>query len=160
MARGRRSLTRADCLIGLVVMLLGAVTLVVCHRRSDPPQSFATVGPGGDVRVPLADVASGQARFIQYLTRDGREVRFFAVRSTDGVTRVALDACEKCYREGRGYRQAGSHMVCNYCQKSYDAASIGDASDGCQPLPLERIMEGNAVIVRAATLERSGSFFH
>ena len=158
-ARSRRSITRADCTIAIALILLGAVTVALWHQGGDGPQSFTTVGPGGDVSVPLADVDGGKARFIQYLTMSGAEVRFFVLRSPDGVTRTALDACEKCYREGRGYRQAGSHLVCNYCRKSFHAASIGESSNGCEPVPLERSIEGSAVVVRASALEKSASFF-
>ena len=157
--RRPRSVTRADWLIVTVLILLGAVGLVLSRQREGVPQSFTTVGPGGDVRVSLADMATGEARFIQYLTLSGSEVRFFVVRSTDGVTRAALDACQPCYREGRGYRQVGSHMVCIYCRKSFHSAFIDQAADGCHPVPVERIIEGNALIVRASALEKGASFF-
>lgn len=159
LGRGRRSLTPADWVITTVLVVLGAAGFVMSHQRKDEPQSFTAVGRGGDVSVSLADVAGGEARFFQYLTNSGREVRFFIVRSTDGVMRAAFDACQPCYRERRGYRQAGTHMVCNYCGKSFHSAAIGDQSDGCHPAPLEPSIEDDVLILRAEALERGASLF-
>lgn len=157
--RGRLSLGRADWVSATVLIVLAAAGFVMLHQRKDAPQSFTAVGRGGDIRVSLVDVVSGEARFFEYLTNSGQQVRFFIVRSNDGVTRAAFDACQPCHRERGGYRQAGTHMVCNYCRKSFHSASIDGTSDECHPAPLERRVEGDALILRAAALERGASLF-
>lgn len=158
-ARDRHSLTAFDCVIGIMLLLLGAVTLVFCLRAGDQSQSFTTVGPGGDVRVAMADVVTGKATFIQYLTSSGNEVRFFVRKGADGVTRSAFDACVQCYRDGRGFRQAGSRLVCNSCRKSVDQVSVVKSKDDCHPVPLEQVIEGNTVILHASALERGAWLF-
>ena len=157
--RGRGSLTRTDWLIAAALIVLGATGFVMAHRRHAPVQSFTMAGRGGDVRLSLAEIADGRARFFRYFTDTGREVRFFVVQSPDGEAHAAFDACQPCYLERRGYRQAGTSLVCNYCGKSFHSALVDRQEGRCHPVRLEQTDEGGAITLRAAALEQGASFF-
>jgi uncharacterized membrane protein len=72
---------------------------------------MATPGSDGVVRIPLADVSDGRARFCNYRASNGKAVRFFVIKSSDGVYRAAADACDVCYRSNLGYHQEGDDML-------------------------------------------------
>ena len=57
----------------------------------------------GEVTIPLAGIGDGQAHFYQVKADDGTTVHFFVIKSKDGVYRAAVDACDVCFKEGKGY---------------------------------------------------------
>lgn len=90
-----------------VVLLMGVVAWYWGGSPAEAPPSAAAppgsahkvaVAENGAFRIPLADLASGQAKFFEHKPADAaaQPVRFFAIKSSDGMHRVALDACEVC----------------------------------------------------------------
>lgn len=113
----------------------------------------------GVVTLPAADLADGKAHYFSY-DAAGREVRFFVIKSSDDVLRAAFDACDVCWREGKGYSQDGDIMVCNNCGQGFHTARINEVKGGCNPAPLNRTVNGdNLVITRADLLSGAGYFF-
>lgn len=103
--------------------------------------------------------ADGRARFYRYVTAVGHEIRFFVLKSPDGVVRAAFDACDFCFRERRGFRQVGDNLICNKCGQASLSQHVNVLKGECNPAPLERTVESDRVIVRAAALEQGGSYF-
>jgi len=122
-------------------------------------QTPAALQAGEDVSVPVATLADGRARFYRYLSTSGKEIRFFVMKSSDGVIRAAFDSCDVCYRERRGYRQAGDSMICNNCGQAFESRSINVLQGGCNPAPIERTVEGDHVVLRAEALEQGQFYF-
>ena len=118
----------------------------------------ATKAAAEDVSVPLSEL-SGKARFYEYKAASGKTVRFFAMRSSDGVYRAALDACDVCFHAKKGYSQEGEDMVCNNCGMHFHSAKINEVKGGCNPVGLERKVEGDRLIVGAKELEAGVSYF-
>jgi uncharacterized membrane protein len=114
---------------------------------------------GGDVRVPTKRFDDGLAHFYRRTTTSGREVRFFVIKSSEGVIRAAFDSCERCYKERRGYRQAGPTMVCNFCGRSSLVTRIGVDNSGCHPIPLESSVHADQLLLKAAALDQGGAYF-
>lgn len=113
---------------------------------------------GGQVTIPLAEVGDGQAHFYTY--RDGgTDVKFFLLKSRDGVVRAALDSCDVCYREKKGYRQEGDQMVCNNCNQKFPSNRINDIKGGCNPAPLNRRVAGGQVVIAEAELRQGTRYF-
>jgi uncharacterized membrane protein len=148
-------------IIAVAALFLVAAVLIVGPRQggADGPPLAARVAEGTDFAVDESALGDGQARFFQYSTAEGRLVRFFVMKSSDGVVRAALDACTTCYRERRGYRQEGDAMVCNNCGKAFASKDINVMTGGCNPIPLERSVQNGRVVVRAASLERTPAYF-
>jgi uncharacterized membrane protein len=111
------------------------------------------------VSLPVATFADGAARFYRYTTAAGREVKFFVMKSSDGVLRAAFDACDTCYRERKGYHQQGDVMVCRNCGRSFRSADINVLQGGCNPAPLERTIAGDQLVLKAASIELGAMYF-
>ncbi|NHZ46593.1 DUF2318 domain-containing protein [Nitratidesulfovibrio liaohensis] len=119
---------------------------------------YETLQPQGEtIRIKAADITP-TAKF--YAIRDGgTEIRFFVVKGPDGTPRAALDACDVCWREGKGYRQEGPNMVCENCGMVFNTARINEVRGGCNPHPLERTMDGGDLLLRVAELKAGARYF-
>lgn len=142
--------------------LLGVVLVYVIvsgSRASSQVAITEIAGAGSDVTLPVATFADGAARFYRYTTTAGREVRFFVMKSSDGVVRAAFDACDTCYRERKGYHQQGDVMVCNNCRRTFRSVDINVLQGGCNPAPLERTVVGDQLVLTAASIELGAMYF-
>lgn len=120
---------------------------------------YETVQPQGEtIRIKAADITP-TAKF--YALKDGTtEIRFFVVKGPDGTPRAALDACDVCWREGKGYRQEGANMVCENCGMVFNTARINEVRGGCNPHPLERTMDASGdLLLRVAELKAGARYF-
>jgi hypothetical protein len=124
------------------------------------PASLNTGAPvGGDIRIPLSDIETGKARFFDFTSSDNRSVRFFAIKSSDGVYRAALDACDVCYAAKKGYYQDGDNMICKKCSRQFPSALVNEVSGGCNPIGLARTIDGDTLVIKASELESRRSYF-
>ena len=112
----------------------------------------------GEVSLPVSELG-GKARFYEYKTESGKTVRFFAMKSPDGVYRAALDACDVCFHAKKGYSQEGEDMVCNNCGMHFPSAQINEVKGGCNPMGLERKVAGDKLNLSASELEAGASYF-
>lgn len=126
--------------------------------RATPIQSDAGQA-AGDIRIPLSELNDGKAKFFEYKAANGATVRYFVVKSSDGVYHAALDACEVCFHAKQGYHQEGADMVCNNCNKRFHSIRINEFEGGCHPVGLTRAVAGDYLIVKASELERGGGYF-
>lgn len=146
-------------LIGIFgVLIIGAIAgwLVLGQGASD---GLATVkADNGFVNINISDVDNGQAHYFKFATSKG-DIKFFVVKSVDGVMRAAFDACDVCYREKKGYHQEGDFMVCNNCGQQFRTDLVNEVKGGCNPAPLaRRVDKGNLVIAQADIL-KGGWYF-
>jgi uncharacterized membrane protein len=87
----------------------------------------------------------------------GRTVKFFVVRDDQGAVRAAVDACEVCWREGKGYVQQEGVMLCVNCGRKFPMHRIGLAAGGCNPHPFEFKVENDSVVIAAQELLQQGT---
>lgn len=132
-------------------VLLVATLFAVSHVHAFFGGKFKKLKPeDGNLYIPVNKVDDGKAHYFQATAKDGIEVQFFVVKSTDGVIRAAVDSCDVCYRSGKGYVQDGDVMVCTNCGRRFATDRINEVKGGCNPAPLEReIKDGNLVISMA-----------
>jgi len=81
------------------------------------------------------------------------------LKSADGVVRAAFDACDVCWRSGKGYTQDGDEMVCKNCGRRFASNRINDVQGGCNPAPLNRSVEGDHLIIQAEDIVRGRAYF-
>lgn len=112
----------------------------------------------GEVSIPLAEL-SGKAIFYDYISEDGRKARFFAMKSSDGVYRAALDACDVCFAAKKGYYQNGDDMVCKKCGNRFPSAQINEVHGGCNPVGINRKVEGDRLVIKASELGNGSRYF-
>ena len=148
---------------GIVVVVIAAASagLLDGLSKKSPIESAKAAGVAETaeaVRIPLKALDSGNALFLS-LESEGRQLRYFALKSRDGAYRAALDACDVCYRTDRGYRQEGDLMVCNKCGQTFPSNRIGEIKGGCNPHPLARGIEGQYLVIRKADIVAGKDYF-
>jgi uncharacterized membrane protein len=112
-----------------------------------------------EVSFPVQAFSDGQAKYFQYPAANGITVRFFILRSSDGVIRAAYDACDVCWREGKGYYQDGDFMVCRNCGQRFASVKVNEIKGGCNPAPLERTVVGNKLVIKTADILQGVQYF-
>ncbi len=109
---------------------------------------FKTLTPkDGHLQIPIKQVNDGEAHYFQTMADDGIRVDFFLVQSMDGVIRAAIDACDVCYRSGKGYVQKANVMVCTNCGRQFATDRINEVKGGCNPAPLTRVIDGDNLVI-------------
>ncbi len=101
----------------------------------------------GILELPLNTINDGKAHHFKVRANDGTMVTFFTLKSRDGVIRAAIDACDVCYRSGKGYFQQGDFMVCSNCGQKFASNRINVIKGGCNPAPLKRAVNGKNLII-------------
>jgi len=114
---------------------------------------FTKVTPeNGTIYLSLKDISDGKAHYYEAKSDKGVRVQFFVVKSHDGIIRAAVDACDVCYRAGKGYVQDRNVMVCTNCGMRFATDRINEVKGGCNPAPLERIIEGERLLISMAQI--------
>ena len=149
-------------ILAVVALLVAGLAVYFVAGSGGRAAGVASAGPlkaeGGRVSIPASEL-NEKARFYEYKTASGKTVNFFAVRSSDGVYRAALNACDVCFAGKQGYRQEGEDMVCNKCGMHFPSSKINEVKGGCNPIGLERKVEGDHVHIDARGLEAGASYF-
>jgi uncharacterized membrane protein len=109
----------------------------------------------GLIEIPVSEVNDGAAHFYKVKADDGIVVSFFVVKSQDNVIHAAINACDVCYREGKGYKQNGDYMVCQNCGRRFPMDRINVVSGGCNPAPLERQVTGDRVVISMKDINKN-----
>jgi uncharacterized membrane protein len=110
-----------------------------------PAQEIKPVN--GVFEFPESLFADGKAKHFVYKHSPTEWIRFFAVKSTDGVVRAAFDACDVCFRSKKGYVQQGNDMVCINCGMKFRTDKINEVRGGCNPAPLQRSVDGGKLTI-------------
>ena len=144
--------------IGLIIVL--AVAALVMMNRGGGETATATTAsaPGGDVTIPISQVDDGTAHFYSY-DAGGATVKYFVLADKTGKVRAALDACEVCFAEKKGYHQEGDAMQCNNCGKVFPSAQINVITGGCNPIPLEKSISGGQLTITTDSLQQGVQYF-
>ncbi|EGJ50008.1 DUF2318 domain-containing protein [Desulfocurvibacter africanus] len=137
----------------IALFVLAALVLAACSSGS---QTMSVTD--GAVSVPVAELDGGEARHFS-VDIDGKPVRFFLLKTSDGVARAAFDACDVCYQEKKGYSQNGEYMICNNCGQRFHASRINEVRGGCNPAPLERSIVNDTVVLRTEDLRQGLKYF-
>jgi uncharacterized membrane protein len=136
---------------------LGTGTPVGAPASVQPVQAAQAAG-GDDVRLPVAQFDDGKARHFDY--KHGKlTIRYFVIKSADGVLRAAFDACDVCWPAGKGYAQEGDVMVCRNCGRRFASVSVNEVKGGCNPAPLERRVENGMLVIRVSDILEGKTFF-
>ncbi|MBU5614610.1 DUF2318 domain-containing protein [Geomonas azotofigens] len=155
-----QSSTKACKTFLLVAIALVAMATVAFAFSLPGMGKYEKVKPaGGSVTIPVDKVSDGKAHYYKF-TDAGKEINFFIVKGNDGQLHVAFDACDVCYREKKGYEQAGDKMNCLNCNQKFAINRIGAASaGGCNPSHLPAKIDGSKVTISVNDLKTGARFF-
>jgi uncharacterized membrane protein len=126
-----------------------------------PPGGGASAGnPGAEVAFPVKAFQDGKARFYEYKPGDGTTIKYFILKSSDGVVRAAFDACDVCWPEGKGYEQRGDYMVCRNCGRRFASVKVNVITGGCNPGALQREVAGDKLVIKVKDLLDGKKYFN
>lgn len=161
---GKDKKSKAPLIVTLIVAAVAAGSGIYLMSGSEPGpvQARAVDAARSDVKefvYPISYFDDGQARFYSYTTEDGITIRYFILKSSDGIIRAAFDACDSCWSAGKGYKQQGDYMVCNNCGLKFASVKVNEVRGGCNPSPLTRTVQGDNVIIKVADIIREGKAY-
>ena len=112
-----------------------------------------------EITYPVSTFNDGKARFYEYKAGDGIVIRYFILKSSDGVIRAAFDACDVCWEAGKGYQQKDEFMVCKNCGRRFHSTKINEVSGGCNPVPLIRKIQDGKVVIDTQNILTGKRYF-
>lgn len=124
-----------------------------------PGQSSQNVSQAQKVTYPLATFDDGKARHYQYVEGNGIAVKYFILKSSDGIVRAAFDACDVCWPSGKGYYQKVDVMVCRNCGRQFASVKINELKGGCNPAPLLRKVVGGNLVIQVKNILEGAQYF-
>jgi uncharacterized membrane protein len=148
-----------------VAFLAAAVTAAffitdIGQRRPQTGAVASTQAPRNDeIRYPVILFADGKARHFDYAA-GGLTIRYFVLKSADGVIRAAFDACDVCWPAGKGYYQEGDEMVCRNCGRRFASVLINEVKGGCNPAPLHRTIQGDQLVIKTEEIVKGRAYFN
>ena len=120
-----------------------------------------TVSSGltSQVTYPESMFDDGNARHFQY-SSNGVTIKYFILKSSDGVIRAAYDACDVCWPAGKGYYQSGDDMICRNCGRKFASVLVNVVQGGCNPAPLNRKVENGNVVIQINDILNGKQYFN
>ena len=148
----------------VAVVVIGGLAFYLSQTgfNSKPQARTPSIQPevtATEVSFPVQAFADGKAQYFQYPMGNGVTVRFFILRSSDGIVRAAYDACDVCWREGKGYYQDGDFMVCRNCGQRFASVKVNEIKGGCNPAPLNRTIVGDKLVIKIADIVQGSQYF-
>ena len=113
-----------------------------------------------EVTYPVKTFQNGKAQFYQYKTDDGITIKYFILKSSDGVIRAAFDACDVCWPEGKGYFQKDDYMVCRNCGRRFVSVKVNVITGGCNPGALKREVVGDQLLIKVKDILEGKRYFN
>jgi uncharacterized membrane protein len=160
---GTESKSRLPLLVAAigVVLIAGAAAFYVFQggvattaTASAPAATNSTF-----VSFPVSLFDDGKARHFEHV--DGNmTIRYFVLKSSDGIIRAAFDACDVCWPAGKGYYQEGDNMVCRNCGRRFASVLVNEVQGGCNPAPLNRNLENNKLIIQIKDIQQGRQYFN
>jgi uncharacterized membrane protein len=143
-------------IIPVCAVLMIFVGITFLNKLGKNPQAVALAK---QITHPVKVFEDGKARHFQLDTEDGLSVRYFVLKSSDGVIRAAFDACDVCWYSGKGYYQDGDYMVCGNCGKRFASVKVNEIKGGCNPAPLEREVVGENLVIQVKSILEGKKYF-
>lgn len=151
-----------------IILICGALVIaciILLFIQKDNDDSDVAVkksfveNQGSVVTFPVSHFDDGNARYFQHKD-DDLVIRFFILKSSDGVIRAAFDACDVCWRANKGYHQDGDDMVCRNCGRRFASVLVNEVQGGCNPAPLKRRIDGEKVVLNIEDILEGKRFFN
>lgn len=111
------------------------------------------------VIYPVSMFDDGKAKHFEYRLNN-MTIKYFIIKSSDGVIRAAFDACDVCWPEGKGYYQEGDYMVCRNCGRRFASVLVNEVKGGCNPAPLKRAVENGRLIIQVKDILNGAQYFN
>ena len=145
---------------GALALALAAVLVTALSGCTREPTKYREVrARNGEILVAVADIASGDGRFLTYRASGGRRVDFFVYRDGAGEPHAVLDACRTCYRWRKGYLFHRGEVVCIKCDMVFKIDELAQGTGSCVPIQVKTLLRGEDLVIPASELEAGARFF-
>ncbi|MFC1811308.1 Fe-S-containing protein [Thermodesulfobacteriota bacterium] len=142
-----------------VLILTGGIAFYSLSGKKASATAPATAAPNATaVDFPTALFNDGIAHHFAYQHND-ITIRYFVLKSSDGVIRAAFDACDVCWPAGKGYYQEGDDMVCRNCGRRFASVLVNEVKGGCNPAPLTRGIVGDKLVIHNSDILEGKQYF-
>ncbi len=160
---GTEKRSRMPLVVGILsAMLIAGAAVVYLNQSSVNPsaiESAPAAGGSTSVSFPAGLFEDGKARHFEHT--DGRHtIRYFILKSSDGIIRAAFDACDVCWPAGKGYYQEGDHMVCRNCGRRFASVLVNEVKGGCNPAPLNRSLDNGKLVIQVKDILDGSQYFN
>ena len=160
---GTEQRSRLPLFIGIVAAIMIVAAAVVYSNLSNGNSSAIASAPATagstSVSFPASLFEDGKARHFEHV--DGKHtIRYFVLKSSDGIIRAAFDACDVCWPAGKGYYQEGDNMVCRNCGRRFASILVNEVKGGCNPAPLKRTMENGKLVIQIKDIQEGRQYFN
>ena len=155
--------------LSICVLLVAGVALFLFQGNGQTSQNISVAQKAGQdvlavaqtqvVTHPVSLFAEGKAKHFEFKSDNGITIKYFVLKSSDGVIRAAFDACDVCWPSGKGYYQEQDNMVCRNCGKRFASVKINEVKGGCNPAPLSRKIDGDNLVIQVADILAGKSYF-
>jgi uncharacterized membrane protein len=144
-----------------VLIVGGGIYFAGYDRSQTAPvaDSFTSENYASQVKLPASLFEDGKARHFQHVAGEFT-IKFFVLKSSDGIIRAAFDACDVCWPAGKGYYQEGDYMVCRNCGRRFASVLVNEVKGGCNPAPLNRKIENGKVVIEIKDILDGRQFFN
>jgi uncharacterized membrane protein len=145
--------------IALLVLVSAVYGWTHFKKKGIPvAENFSANTNGSQVSLAVGQFDDGKARHYEY--RDGDlKIKYFVIKSSDGVIRAAFDACDVCWPAGKGYYQSGDVMVCRNCGRQFKSVLVNEVKGGCNPAPLNRTVQGDRLVIEVKNIIEGKQYF-
>jgi len=143
------------------VLIVGGGIYYVSYDRSETAPvaaSFSSENTLSRVTFPTSLFEDGKAKHFEHVSGNFA-IRYFILKSSDGIIRAAFDACDVCWPAGKGYYQEGDYMVCRNCGRRFASVQVNEVKGGCNPAPLSRKVENGKVIIEVKDILDGVQYF-
>ena len=143
-------------------LIVGGGIYFASYDRSETAPvaaSYSSPNVASQVSLPATLFEDGKARHFQHVAGNFK-IKYFVLKSSDGVIRAAFDACDVCWPAGKGYYQEGDYMVCRNCGRKFASVLVNEVKGGCNPAPLNRKVENGKVIIEVNDILDGRQYFN
>ena len=144
------------------VLIVGGGIYYAGYDRSQTAPvaaSFTSENNASQISLPASLFEDGKARHFQHVAGEFN-IKYFVLKSSDGIIRAAFDACDVCWPAGKGYYQEGDYMVCRNCGRKFASVLVNEVKGGCNPAPLNRKFENGKVVIEVKDILDGRQYFN
>ena len=146
--------------VGAVLLAAGAAFYVTQDGESNTATASVPASANSTmVSFPVSLFEDGKVRHFEHVAGK-HKIKYFVLKSSDGVIRAAFDACDVCWPAGKGYYQDGDYMVCRNCGRRFASVLVNEVKGGCNPAPLTRSVQNGKLIIQFKDIEEGRQYFN
>jgi uncharacterized membrane protein len=138
--------------VGAALLLIAG--LAVWFNVTEESQG-KELAANSDLRLPLADLDSGDREYFTYPVDSTTTVRFLAQRDSDKTLHVSFAMCRTCYGYHRNTYEMWGRVMCGHCNREMAIPNAGEEpaeKSNCALVGIPFTVENDQLIVRGQAI--------